>query len=362
VNDTGQFYTAQDQLAGSHLALRWKGRVRFIVPRGAASQKVCWKIFQPGRLEVPLRALAGLPRLLGAIGCVESENLAVIREAIGEEVALSCCRLGALGPWTKETILFLDLADNPLLIVKAGKGEAVDRLLRNEAEWLRVLRDQPQLADHVPGMVAHRSGTDFSFVAQSILLGKSELKLGERHFIFLKKFQEYSRCFLRYEESRLYQNMQARWKDLDGLLTLAWSERIEKAMQRLEKTFSGGPILMTAAHNDFTPWNIRMEGGVARVFDWEYAEAEQLPLFDPLHFTVVPMGLKRGPFAKMRRKMRQTLKDCEVRLGPEECRAAEGQALSYLLNLCILYLWSWHGRSDTDPVLESYARIIDSLC
>jgi Ser/Thr protein kinase RdoA (MazF antagonist) len=256
----------------------------------------------------------------------------------------------------------LDHSAEPLMIVKAGRGEPVDRLLRNEAEWLRTLRDLPQLAGHVPEMVAHRAGADLCFVAQTVLPGQLVLELSELQIHFLRKFHEASRRRLRYEESRLYQNLQARRRELDGLLTEDWSRRIEKAMRRMEEALSGAPILMTAAHNDFTAWNIRVDGGVARVFDWEYACEEQLPLFDPLHFVLMPMALKREPTAKMMQKLHETLAICESWFGREECLAAETQALAYLTNLCTLYLWSQCGRSAGDPVLDSYARVIDCIC
>lgn len=362
MDEAGQFYQVSGRSAGSHLALRWKGRVRYIVPCSAAGQSACWKLFHPGRIELPLRAMAGLPRFFGVAGCVESDSLSVIRKAVGPEAGVSCCRLGAPGPWTKETILFLDQDGDPELIVKAGKGESVDWLLRNEAEWLSMLRAQPQLAGHVPEMVAHRAGTDLSFVAQSVVRGRPDFELGELHISFLKKFQEVSRSRVHFEESKLYQNIQARLKVLDGLLTAEWSQRIEKAVQRIEEQFSGGGILMNAAHNDFTPWNIRMEGGVARIFDWEHACQEQFPLFDPLHFVLMPMALNRQAPALMIEKMRHTLQSCESWLGLEACHHSKSQALAYLINLCTLYLWAESGRSAASPVLESYEGIIDYLC
>ena len=36
--DSGRFYQAEKQLAGTHLALHWKGRVRYIVPRKLAGE------------------------------------------------------------------------------------------------------------------------------------------------------------------------------------------------------------------------------------------------------------------------------------------------------------------------------------
>jgi hypothetical protein len=361
VIETGQFYVAQNQPAGSHLALPWRGRVSYVLPRAAVPQKAGWRLFQPGRLVYPLRAMARLPRIFGAIDCVESESLAQIREVIGNKVGLTCCRLGAPGPWTKETILFLDQAAEPELIVKAGKGEAVDRLLLNEAAWLSILREQPSLAGHIPEMVAHRSGADLSFVAQTILPGESDFELGEPHFDFLKKLQAYSRQTIRLAESRLHQNLCARLNVLQGHLTEAWSTRLATGMRRMEQLLSGAPILFVAAHNDFTPWNVRVERGFLRVFDWEYADYEQLPLFDPLHFTLMPLALKRSSSARMLQKLQRTLNKCESWLGPDERHAAAAQTLAYLLNLCTLYLWSQCGKSHSDPVLESYARLMDEL-
>jgi hypothetical protein len=359
VDEAGQFYRAQDQPSGTHLALRWNGRVRYTVARTAAAQKACWKLFHPGRLELPLRAIALLPRLFGAISCVENEKMVSIRQAIGNEAELSCCRIGAPGPWSKDTLLFLNHSAEPQYIVKAGAGEAVDSLLRNEAEWLCTLRDQPPLAGHVPELIAHRSAAELSFVAESPLPGKLDYHFGELHIAFLRKFQDYSRQTMPLEESRLYQNLRSRLKDLDGLLTQAWSIRMEKAMRQIEQSLSGPPCLFVAAHNDFTPWNIRVQGGVVRIFDWEYADYEQLPLFDPLHFALMPMALMRQTPYHLLRTMRQMLRQCKQRFGKQLCYEAETQALAYLVNLASLFLWADRGDCTQHPVVARYAYLID---
>jgi hypothetical protein len=362
VDEVGHFYKTQFQAKGTHLALAWNGRVRFIVSRETDGQKACWRVFSPGRLQIPLRAMARLPRLLGAVSCVESEGLALIREAVGDEAGISCCCAGAPGPWSKDTILLLTKKTaEPLYIVKAGVGAAVDSLLRNEAYWLRTLRERESLIDHIPELVAHRSGADLSFIAQSPLFGRLDFELGELPFAFLRKLQEDSRQIIRLEESKLYRNLRSRLKDLTGLLSEAWSTLLDKGMRRIEQSLSGAPILFADAHNDFTPWNIRIERGVARVFDWEYADSEQLPLFDPLHFTLLPMALKSRPMAEMLQAMRKTLQLCQQRLGEDMCCEGETQALAYMMNLCILYLWSEGGKSGSNPAPECYANVIDHL-
>lgn len=362
VDEVNRYYRGQARPIGSHLALRWKGRVRYIVPRVAAGQQACWQVFRPGKLGIPLCAMTRLPRLLGAASCVEAEGLASIREAIGKEAGLSCWRAGAEGVWSKDTILFLDKKTaEPLYIVKAGAGVAVDSLLKNEANWLRNLQNHASLVGHVPELVAHRSGADLSFIAQRALSGNLDFRLGDAQLDFLRRLQESSLQPIRYEDSRLYRTLNSRIKDLSGLLPEAWSTRLEKAMRRIEQSLSGAPILLVAAHNDFTPWNIRLERGVAKVFDWEYADYEQLPLFDPFHFVLAPMALKSESTAKIIQKMHETLHMCQQWLGEERCYKGETQALAYLINLCTLYLWADRGKRNSHPTLVSYAHVIDCL-
>jgi hypothetical protein len=344
------------------LALRWRGRVRYIIPREVAAQQACWNVFQPGTLEFPLRAMARLPGLLGTVNCVEAESLASIREAIGNEAGPSCCRAGAEGVWTKDTILFLDeKTAEPLYLVKAGPVEAVSALLRNEANWLRKLGNQPLLVDHIPELISHGTWGDICFVAQCALSGEFDIILGESQFTFLRKLQEFSLQSMRYEDSRLYRTLGSRINDLSGLLSEEWSNRLKIGMRRIEQSLCGAPIVLVAAHNDFTRWNIRVERGVAKVFDWEYADYEQLPLFDPFHFALAPLALGSAPPGKLISKIQETVRLCQQSLGNERCYQPETQALAYMINLCTLYLWADRGKRNSHPSLVSYARVIDSI-
>jgi hypothetical protein len=356
----GHLYQAHDRTTATHLALSWKGRVRFTVPREEAAQEQCWKLFKPGRLEFPMRAMSTLPRLFGAVSCVESENFTLIREAVGDEAGFSSCRAGALGPWYKDTVLLLDNAAQPLFIVKVGAGEAVNGLLTNEANWLKTLSDEPSLAKHIPELVAHRSDLDLSLVAQRVLAGSIDFSLGPLQLDFLCKLQECSQQTVRYQDSGLFKTLQARLDGLSGLLPEEWSHRLETSMKRIEQSFSDGPIQVVAAHNDFTPWNIRLDRGAARVFDWEYAADERLPLFDPLHFVLAPLALKSTARAKIIREIQETVEQCRQSLGKDRCYKPKTQALAYMINLCTLYLWADRGTHNDHPSLVSYARVIDS--
>jgi hypothetical protein len=247
-------------------------------------------------------------------------------------------------------------------VVKAGRGAAVDSLLRNEATWLRTLREESTLAEHIPLLVAHRSGEDFCFVAQCPVSGDIEFRLGASQLDFLKKLHASSLRKLRYEDSSLYKTFNLRLADLEGQLSQAWLARIEEAMRRINQYLYGLPVSLVDAHNDFTPWNIRVLNNFAYVFDWEYAANEHLPLFDPLHFVLLPMALKRRPAAKMVERMHETLEICRNSFGKELCYHEQAQVLAYLTNVCTLYLWGARMEPGPHPVLDSYADIIDHMC
>ena len=132
-------------------------------------------------------------------------------------------------------------------------------------------------------------------------------------------------------------------------------------MRRIELSLSGPPCLFVAAHNDFTPWNIRVQSGIARIFDWEYADYEQLPLFDPLHFVLMPMALWSRSTAMMVQSMNTTLQLGRQWLAKESCYEAQTQALAYLMNICTLYLWRDRGISESHLVVESYSKVIDHI-
>jgi Phosphotransferase enzyme family len=363
VNDVNRFYQAQGNLIGTHLALRWKGRVRYTVPREIVGQQTCWRIFRPGMLGIPLRTLARMPWLLNSANCTEGAQFVHIRAAIGREAGLSCCRAGAAGPWSKDTILFLNKKTGaPLYFAKAGVGAEVNSLLKNEADWLRKLGNETDLAKHIPEFVAHGSEEDICFTVQCPVTGEIEFSLGAAQIEFLLKLQRISLQPMRYEDSGLCRTLTSRFAGLSGLISEAWSIRIDKAMQRIEKSLSDSSMLFVTAHNDFTPWNIRVQHGCAYVFDWEFAANEQLPLFDPLHFVLLPMVLRGISTDKMVKRVNETLRLCQDWFGKEACNEMQAQVLAYLVNLCTLYLWSNRGNSESSPVLESYARMIDYEC
>jgi len=362
MGNTGHLYQGESAAASTHLALNWRGRLRYVVPRNRRAQHAAWHFFHPGRTRVVFEAMTRMPHLLGAIRCVESAALVAIRSAMGSQASFSCCNAGAGGVWSKYTVLLLDEQTiEPICFVKAGAGAAIGKLLQNEAGWLSSLRDEPSLAGHVPALIAHCAGKDLDFLAQSPLKGSSSGVLGQPHFDFLKKLQAYAPRALRFRDSILYRTLHTRISDLEGLLPEKWSHRIARAMKKMESSLAASSTLFVAAHNDFTPWNIRLVNGRACVFDWEFAAHEQFPLFDPLHFALSPLALEGRPVNEILRAMSETARQCRLSLGEEQCSNPEIQTLAYLVNLCTLYQWADGGTRNSHPTLVTYAGMIDSI-
>ena len=70
-----------------------------------------------------------------------------------------------------------------------------------------------------------------------------------------------------------------------------WDERVRKGLALLEYKVGVG-VLMSRAHRDMVPWNMRLDGKKEiHVFDWEYSEQEYLPLYDFFHFLLMPKAL-----------------------------------------------------------------------
>jgi hypothetical protein len=149
---------------------------------------------------------------------------------------------------------------------------------------------------------------------------------------------------------------------MTSTLSKEWSNRLTVGMQRIAQSLSDARIPLVAAHNDFTAWNTRIHNNIVKVFDWEHAEYEQFPLFDPLHFFLLPMGLKRESPEKSTRELLRVLQLCKNAFDTKWNFKPEIQALAYLLNLCTIYLWSARGASESDPVVVSFAGVIDHLC
>jgi hypothetical protein len=362
MNNTGQLYQSESAAAATHLALNWRGRLRYVVPRSRRAQRAAWRFFHPGRIRIVLEAMTRMPRLLGAVPCVENNTLALIRAALDTPRGFSCGAGGAEGAWSKDTVLLLrEGSPDPACLVKAGTGAMVDRLLRWEAHWLQTLDREPALRPHIPGLLAHRAGAGLSFLAQTPLPGRRDFRLGAAHFEFLRALHRWSGRSLRYPESGLARNLRARLGRLQNKLPQRWIDRLGRAVDRVEAAYGDSSSLFAVSHGDFSPWNTLIHRSRLLVFDWEFAAEECLPLFDPLHFALKLPALKAAPLSHTSAILEKTLAACAVHLPQEFCRRPKAQALAYLVHVCTHFLDDDPALASGNAALDAYAALMDHL-
>jgi len=100
---------------------------------------------------------------------------------------------------------------------------------------------------------------------------------------FLEKLHIHTRQILPYEETDFYkllQKLTGRLKQLPEREATV----LQKALQKIEQTYSGREVNFSAYHADFTPWNMFLENGQLFVFDFEYTMRTCPPYLDYFHF------------------------------------------------------------------------------
>jgi hypothetical protein len=96
---------------------------------------------------------------------------------------------------------------------------------------------------------------------------------------------------MRFADSEMWKDMQAKRQALDPILTDPWRQRIISALDDVEATLGPRELPLATAHRDFGPWNTRVrEDGRLFVFDWDNARQEMIPLYDLFTFRFLNYG------------------------------------------------------------------------
>jgi hypothetical protein len=171
--------------------------------------------------------------------------------------------------------LLFDLQGRPAAVVKAGAGDAAQRLIEQEHVFLKAvppnMRAVPVMRSAFESENVHAFATDF-YPGDSPRGSQS-----------LQVEQLLTSWIHRERSARL--GALASWQEL---LAVAAEHLPENVKQLASTTIS--PAIF---HGDFAPWNIKVSQGKWTALDWERGQLEGLPLWDWLHFVVQPAVLVR---------------------------------------------------------------------
>jgi hypothetical protein len=343
----------------THFAISDGRRIRYVVPRKCRLGLAGLKFFAHDWKTVFYKVqclLGGYPRLWFAPNSRYHELLYVLKACEGELVV----RLGTPGPYTKDTAVLIGHDGMPLSVAKVGCSDAAAALLTNEARWLRRLCTCA-VAPHVPKLLSVSLEGTSCYLVQSASKPTRKAPGLERCMEFLYRLQQCDRP-VAYDESLMKAEMRVRFERLRGRLSPTLVGRLETALATVEEGLSPSAIAMVPAHGDFARWNMRMTEKGLLVFDWEYARAQCLPLYDLCHFLLMPIAVRRGLTQEDATRTLSRIRELGSQL-PLDCSqnaAAELQMLAYLADVVLIHLES-RGGEDGGHVVQQYARLIHNF-
>lgn len=352
--------------SATHFSYRDTQRIRYILPNEKKLAQTALEFFLPTqkrlmligkRLLHPRRTIVEkffyrADKLLDTV-----KNLADFREV---EVAIS---IGTPGPYSKNTILLLDNKARPLAVAKHGTSLAAINLLQNEAIWLGKLALHENMRGATPSLITAGEISGGFIVVQTVVKGKS-VKHQDMTLIlsFLQMLQSSGDQSIDFLHSVMLRNMENRLERIRLTLTSQWRVRAEQSIDLLKSGFLKLPCKTMVAHRDFSPWNMYVTNKGIYVFDWEYASDGYVPLYDIVHFLLMPFAVKQKLSIKKVEETFRVIMDwcCKKHLSPHSPESIKLQTLAYMLDLCLFYLDSNNGDDTGDGVVANYAKLIDT--
>lgn len=177
-------------------------------------------------------------------------------------------------------------------IVKMGRSERTDDAVDREAQALETVADL--LPGRSPRLLARGERAGRTWLAQEVVQGRHAGEiLTPQHAEFLLELGRASRSSQPLEETQAYADATRHLTNLKPDFDPDWHSEYERLRGALEDTADGAELPATAAHGDFTPWNVRATRAGIRAFDWEYFSPSAPALYDLVHFHVQSCVLVR---------------------------------------------------------------------
>jgi hypothetical protein len=192
--------------------------------------------------------------------------------------------------------------------LKMPMTESADGRLRHEAAVVRDLESYQELRPHIPRLIFAGLLQGRYIIFQSPLEGKGgPLQYASLHEEFLGRL--HSCRSERRPGLRIVEETGHKWDRVAMEMGTKWQELGQKALGVAARELEGKEIACGITHGDFAPWNMRIDEGNLRLFDWESASYHAPLLWDQFHFMTQTECLlnvrhDRGKLADGRRKNR----------------------------------------------------------
>ncbi len=191
-------------------------------------------------------------------------------------------------------VLLFDEQERPVLVVKAGAGEAARRLIRQENLFLR------SVATGVAGLPAVRS-VFASARVEALALGYVAGDSPE-----VTDWTGVGKLL----SGWVNPGKRVRMEELGAWQRLATAHGEDPIFRGLAEALKGGEFCATLFHGDFAPWNLKVTPNGWMALDWERGELTGFPGWDWFHY-VVQAGIlvEKLPAEALARKLEKLFGD-----------------------------------------------------
>lgn len=195
---------------------------------------------------------------------------------------------GTDNPHRKLAVQVMDRAGGLLGFAKVTRDPQVALLLEHEAAMLRRARALELHCAHVPEVLFHGKTQAASLLVTDTRKTASTpatTHLTRLHLAFLDELARKTAVRQPLLARTLASQYADRLTQCASRLGPEWHDRIVKAIALLEQQ-GDAELPAVLAQGDFTPWNSFLVDGRLYVFDWEYAQSQQVLGLDLVHFVL----------------------------------------------------------------------------
>jgi hypothetical protein len=218
-----------------------------------------------------------------------------------------------------------------------------------------------RLTGQTPGFLGLHTVGDRTFLLQTPLTGRRPFRLSTLQLDFLKSLQALSPRMVRLEDSRMHQNIVARFAAAEPYIPSPWARRVQRGLARLKASLPAS-VLMVPAHRDFVWWNMVIKNGAVGVYDWEYADEGYVPAYDIFHFKLFPKVLRGQLPRDLDGLCTSTARTMQAADFPREAsNDIHAQFIAYLLDIATWHMASWKMWRD-DLMIREIGLLLDRLC
>jgi hypothetical protein len=243
-------------------------------------------------------------RLLGRIGSTAlpgaGEVAIVTRRArwcaapasFGLRGTLAAVASGVPGRLQKITLLLRPTNGLPARYVKVSKTSDSAEQINREISALRVISELFPGRAFAPRLIdtgQHDVGPDRTvrYLVQEALDGaRSGDRIEAEHARFLSLLARRTLERRPLEALERYQSVVDLVGFIEARVDLEWTSAMRRLREQIEGFWQHRVVPCHLSHGDFTPWNLRVDRGELRAFDWEFCAPNRSALYDLFHFVV----------------------------------------------------------------------------